>query len=215
LNQIIGDFMNMPKTMRQLGVVQFFSWFALFSMWVFSTPAIATHIYQVPLSDHSSKTYQEAANWVGIIFGVYNGISAIYALVLPAIAFKLGRKPTYALSLAAGGIGLISIYFIEDPIYLIISMVGVGMAWASILSMPYAILAGAIPSYKMGIYMGIFNFFITFPQIVNGIIGGPIVKYFYDSQAIYSLVMAGVFLLLAAFCVRFVEDKDDVAKVLN
>ncbi len=212
LSQIIGDFMGMPKTMRQLGLVQFFSWFALFSMWVFSTPAIATHIYQVPLSDHSSKTYQEAANWVGIIFGVYNGISAIYALLLPAIALKLGRKPTYALSLVAGGIGLISIYFIEDPIYLIISMVGVGMAWASILSMPYAILAGAIPSYKMGIYMGIFNFFITFPQIVNGIIGGPVVKYFYDSQAIYSLVMAGIFLLLAAFCVRFVEDRDDAVK---
>jgi maltose/moltooligosaccharide transporter len=215
LAQIIGDFMGMPKTMRQLGLVQFFSWFALFSMWVFSTPAIATHIYHVPLNDHTSETYQEAGNWVGIIFGVYNGISATYALLLPAIAFKLGRKPTYALSLAAGGVGLISIYFIEDPTYLIISMIGVGMAWASILSMPYAILAGAIPSYKMGIYMGIFNFFITFPQIVNGIIGGPIVKYFYGSQAIYSLVMAGVFLLLAAFCVRFVEDNDDVVKVLN
>ena len=97
---------------------------------------------------------------------------------------------------------------------LIISMIGVGMAWASILAMPYAILAGSIPSYKMGIYMGVFNFFITFPQIVNGVIGGPIVKYFYGSQAIYSLVMAGVFLLIAAFCVRFVEDKDDVVKTI-
>ncbi len=210
--QITSDFMSMPKTMKQLGLVQFFSWFALFSMWVFSTPAIATHIYHVPLSDHSSETYQEAANWVGIIFGVYNGISALYALALPSIALKLGRKLTHALSLTAGGIGLISVYFIQDPAMLIISMVGVGMAWASILAMPYAILAGSIPTYKMGIYMGIFNFFITFPQIVNGIIGGPIVKYVYKSQAIYSLVMAGVFLLIAAFCVRFVEDKDDVVK---
>ena len=110
----------------------------------------------------------------------------------------------------AGGIGLISIYFIHDPNVLIFSMVGVGIAWASILAMPYAILAGAIPTQKMGIYMGVFNFFITLPQIVNGIVGGPIVKYFYGSQAIYSIVMAGIFLLIAAFCVRYVDDKDDV-----
>ena len=132
--------------------------------------------------------------------------------MLPAIAFKIGRKMTHAVSLTAGGIGLISIYFIHDPTLLIFSMVGVGMAWASILAMPYAILAGSIPSHKMGIYMGVFNFFITLPQIVNGVIGGPIVKYVYGSQAIYSLVMAGVFLLIAGFCVRFVDDKDDVVK---
>lgn len=209
LAQIFTDFTAMPKTMRQLGLVQFFSWFALFSMWVFSTPAIASHIYHVPLSDSKSETYQDAANWVGIIFGVYNGVSALYAFVLPAIALKFGRKMTHALSLTAGGIGLISIYFIQDPLYLILSMIGVGMAWASILAMPYAILAGSIPPHKMGVYMGIFNFFITFPQIVNGIIGGSIVKHFYNSQPIYSLVMAGVFLFIAAFSVRFVEDKDD------
>ncbi len=211
--QIFTDFAAMPKAMKQLGLVQFFSWFALFSMWVFTTPAIATHIYNVPLSDSKSVTYQDAANWVGIIFGVYNGVSALYAFVLPAIALKLGRKTTHALSLTAGGIGLISIYFVQDPDYLIVSMIGVGMAWASILAMPYAILAGSIPPYKMGVYMGIFNFFITFPQIVNGIIGGSIVKHFYNSQPIYSLIMAGVFLFIAAFCVRFVEDKDDVAQV--
>jgi maltose/moltooligosaccharide transporter len=209
LAQIFSDFATMPKAMKQLGLVQFFSWFALFSMWVFSTPAIATHIYHVAPGDSSSATYQDAGNWVGIIFGVYNGVSALYALLLPAIALKVGRKMTHAFSLTAGGIGLISIYFIQDPNLLILSMVGVGMAWASILAMPYAILAGSIPAYKMGVYMGIFNFFITFPQIVNGLIGGPIVKYFYNSQAIYSLVMAGGFLLIAAFCVRFVEDKDD------
>lgn len=212
LAQILNDFAQMPKTMKQLGIVQFFSWFALFSMWVFSTPAIATHVYNLPLTDSSSDTYQDAANWVGIIFGVYNGISAIYALLLPAIAMKIGRKATHALSLTAGGLGLVSIYFIHDPNLLILSMIGVGMAWASILAMPYAILAGAIPPHKMGIYMGVFNFFITLPQIVNGIVGGPIVKYFYGSQAIFSIVMAGVFLFIAAFCVRFVEDKDDVIK---
>lgn len=114
------------------------------------------------------------------------------------------------MSLCAGGIGLISIYFIHDPNLLILSMVGVGIAWASILAMPYAILAGSIPVNKMGIYMGVFNFFITLPQIINGIIGGPIVKHLYHSQAIYAIVMAGVFFFIAAFCVRFVEDKDDI-----
>jgi maltose/moltooligosaccharide transporter len=212
LSQIISDFAGMPKAMKQLGLVQFFSWFALFSMWVFSTSAIATHVYGLPLQDNSSETYQDAGNWVSGLFGIYNGVSAIYALFLPAIAYKFGRKLTHAFSLTAGGLGLISIYFIHDPDLLIFSMIGVGFAWASILAMPYAILAGSIPPYKMGIYMGVFNFFITLPQIVNGIIGGPIVKYMYGSHAIYSIVMAGIFLLIAAFCVRFVEDKDDLVR---
>ncbi|HEY0741254.1 MAG TPA: MFS transporter [Chryseosolibacter sp.] len=210
LGSILHDFRNMPKTMRQLGLVQFFSWFALFSMWVYSTPAIATHVYGLSVDDHSSTTYQDAGNWVGIIFGVYNGVSAIYALLLPAIAAKIGRKFTHSISLFLGGIGLISIYFIHDPDLLIFSMVGVGIAWASILAMPYAILAGSIPAHKMGIYMGVFNFFITLPQIFNGIVGGPIVKYFYNSNAIYSIVMAGVFFIIGGICVRFVDDNDDI-----
>jgi len=213
LRQIATDFTNMPKTMRQLGFVQFFSWFALFSMWVFTSSAVAVHVYGLSPNDHSSLAFNEAGNWVGIIFGVYNGVSAIYALCLPFIAAKIGRKLTHSISLAAGGIGLISIYFVHDPNILIFSMVGVGVAWASILAMPYAILAGAIPPQKMGIYMGVFNFFITLPQIFNGIVGGPIVKYIYGSQAIYSIVMAGVFLLIASFCVRFVEDKDDIVNL--
>lgn len=215
VRQIISDFAAMPRTMKQLGLVQFFSWFALFSMWVFSTPAIATHVYHLPLNDTSSQTYQEAGNWVGVLFGIYNGVSAVYALVLPAIAYAIGRKRTHALSLTAGGISLMSIYFISNPYLLIVPMIGIGVAWASILAMPYAILAGALPVRKMGLYMGVFNFFITLPQIVNGIVGGPVVKYIYGSQAIFSLVMAGVFLLLAAFCVRFVEDADDVPGSLS
>ncbi len=208
--QIFSDFAGMPRTMKQLGVVQFFSWFALFSMWVFSNPAITTHVYGLSADDTTSITYQEAGNWVSGLFGIYNGVSAVYALLLPFIALKIGRKLTHSVSLIAGGIGLISIYFIHNPILLILPMIGVGIAWASILAMPYAILAGAIPAHKMGIYMGVFNFFITLPQIVNGVIGGPIVKHLYGSQAIFSLVMAGVFLLIAAFCVRLVDDKDDV-----
>ncbi|MGL4332470.1 MAG: MFS transporter, partial [Bacteroidales bacterium] len=213
LSSIFTDFMHMPKTMLQLGVVQFFSWFALFSMWVFTTPAVATHVYGVAPNDTSSELYQDAANWVGILFGVYNGISAVYALMLPAIAKKIGRRATHAVSLCVGALGLISIFFIKDPNLLLLSMIGIGIAWGSILAMPYAILAGSIPAKKMGIYMGIFNFFITIPQIINGIVGGPIVKRFYNSEAIYSIVVAGICLFVAAFCVLLVEDKDDQIKI--
>ncbi|MEZ7954937.1 MAG: MFS transporter, partial [Bacteroidales bacterium] len=183
LVEIFSDFIAMPKTMKQLGLVQFFSWFALFSMWVFSTPAVAVHIYGADINDTSSLTYQNAANWVGIIFGVYNLVAAIYALFLPAIAKKIGRRLTHSLSLLLGGVSLISFYFISNPTMLILPMIGIGVAWGSILAMPYAILAGSLPAKKMGIYMGIFNFFITLPQLFNGIVGGPIVERLYDCQA--------------------------------
>ncbi|SMC81443.1 MFS transporter [Moheibacter sediminis] len=212
LTQIFKDFGQMPKTMKQLGVVQFFTWFALFGMWVFSTPAIAHHVYGLPLNDSHSATYQKAGDWVGIIFGVYNAVSAAYAFFLPAIAKRLGRKRTHTISLIAGGLGLISIYFIHNPNYLIISMIGVGIAWASILSMPYAILAGSIPARKMGVYMGIFNFFICMPQIVNAIIGGPIVKYFYGGNPIYALMTSGIALIIAALFVARVNDVDEPVK---
>lgn len=206
---IFTDFGNMPRTMKQLGLVQFFSWFALFSMWVFTTPALAQHIWHLPQEDTSSLLYQEAGDWVGVIFGVYNLISAIYAFLLPVIARRIGRKNTHALSLLIGGIGLISMYFAPDKYWLIGSMVCVGIAWASILSMPYAILTGALPPKKMGVYMGIFNFFIVFPQIINALIGGPVIKYFYGGHAMIAIVSAGVLFILGALTVRFVDDKDD------
>jgi maltose/moltooligosaccharide transporter len=212
LSDIFRDFVHMPKTMRRLGLVQFFSWIALFGMWVFTTPAVAQHIYGVAVNDTHSLTYQNAGNWVGIIFGVYNGVAMIYALLLPAIARKIGRKATHSFSLVAGGAGLISIYFISDPNILLFSMIGVGIAWGSILAMPYAILAPALPARKMGVYMGIFNIFITVPQIVNGVFGGPIVKRVFDSQAIYALLMSGIFLLIAAVSVLFVHDQPNQSK---
>ena len=208
--QIFRDFATMPRTMLQLGIVQFFSWFALFGMWVFSTPAIAHHIYGLPVDDNSSSAYQDAGDWVGIIFGVYNLVSAIYAFALPAIARKVGRKQTHAISLTIGGLGLISMFFAPDKYWLIASMTCVGIAWASILAMPYAILAGALPAKKIGVYMGIFNFFIVFPQIVNALIGGPIVKMFYGGNAMYAILMAGIFMILGAFTLRFVKDNDDL-----
>jgi len=206
-SDIFRDIADMPKTMKQLGLVQFFSWIALFGMWVFTTPAVAQHVYGLAVTDTKSALYQDAGNWVGIIFGVYNGVAMIYALLLPSIAHKIGRKMTHSMSLIAGAIGLISIYFITNPTNLIYSMIGVGMAWGSILSMPYAILAPALPLKKMGIYMGIFNIFITVPQIINGLFGGMIVKRIFDSQAIFALMMSGCFLIIAAISVLWVEDK--------
>jgi maltose/moltooligosaccharide transporter len=210
LMNIFSDFKAMPTTMRQLSMVQFFSWFGLFGMWVFTTPAIAYHIYNLPLTDTSSATYQEAGNWVGILFGIYNAVSAVYAFFLPAIAHKLGRKRTHEISLVIGGLGLISMYFAPNEYWLIASMFGVGVAWASILAMPYAILAGSIPTRKMGVYMGIFNFFIVLPQIINALIGGPLVKYVYGNNPIWALVMSGVSFLIAAMLVKRVKDVDEV-----
>lgn len=212
LLDIFEDFRKMPTTMRQLSWVQFFSWFGLFGMWVFTTPAIAHHIYGLPINDSKSEAYQNAGDWVGVLFGIYNLVSAFYAFALPYIAKKIGRKLTHSISLTIGGIGLISMYFMPNEDWLILSMVGVGIAWASILSMPYAILAGSISPLKMGVYMGIFNFFIVIPQIINALIGGPLVKYLYDDDAIFALVTSGVSFLIAAALVAKVKDVDDVVK---
>jgi maltose/moltooligosaccharide transporter len=206
LSEFFHDLVNMPKTMKQLGIVQFFSWFALFSMWVFTTSAITAHVYHLPANDTSSREFSVARDWVGIMFGVYNAVSAVYALSLPWIVKKINRKRTHAFSLTMGGIGLISIFFIQNHYLLLLSMVGIGLAWGSILAMPYAILSSSIPAKKIGVYMGLFNFFITFPQIVNSVTGSLIVKYLFHSQAIYGLVMAGVLMLLAAVSVLFVQD---------
>ncbi|TDS11139.1 maltose/moltooligosaccharide transporter [Sphingobacterium paludis] len=199
------DIKNMPLAMRQLGLVQFCSWFALFLMWVFSTPAIAEHIYTVPAGDTTSVGYADAGNWVGVLFGIYNGVSAIYALCLPRIARAIGRKSTHALSLTIGGMALGSIYFMSTPEMLILSMVGIGVAWGSILAMPYAILSDSLPARKMGLYMGLFNFFITFPQIVSGLTSGYLIKYVFQGQAIYALLGAGVLMIIGAISVRKIK----------
>ena len=210
LSEFFKDLVGMPKTMKQLGVVQFFSWFALFSMWVFTTPAIAAHVYHVAAGDTVSQSFHDASDHVGKMFGVYNAVSAIYALSLPFIIKKINRKRTHALSLMLGGIGLLSIFFIQDKNMLYFSMIGVGLAWGSILALPYAILSSSIPARKIGVYMGVFNFFITFPQIVNSLTGSLIVKHLFNSQAIYGIVMAGVFMLLAAVSVLFVNDSEKI-----
>ena len=199
---------EMPKTMRQLAVVQFFSWLALFSMWIYSTPAITSHIYHT--TDATSKIYNQGADWVGICFAVYNGVSALAALLLPVIARATSRRVTHMLCLTAGGLGLISIYFVHDPKMLLLSMVGVGVAWASILSVPYAMLAGALPGNKMGYYMGVFNFFIVIPQVVAGLILGFFTTHFFHGESVFTLVLGGVSMIISGLLTLRVNDADDI-----
>jgi maltose/moltooligosaccharide transporter len=281
--QIVRDFQNMPKTMVQLAVVQFFSWFALFAMWIYSTAGVTSHIYDMKVNSSEfeemkgvvftlkdqqkaadfknfskieaeiddyerqflsgqsqvvvsmrivnffiedknniiseglnstmlsiQREYNKGADWVGVCFAIYNGIAAIFALLLPYIAKKYSRRIAHLISLTAGGLGLISIFFVTDPIYLLVSMVGVGIGWASILSIPYAMLAGCLPANKMGYYMGIFNFFIVIPQIVAASILGFLVSTVFSGNTIYSLILGGCCMIFAGILTLRVDDRDDI-----
>jgi len=192
---IITDMLNMPKAMKQLAWVQFFSWFALFSMWIYTTQAVTGHVFGT--SDTTSVLYNDAADWVTVMFTVYNGVAAAVAFLLPVLARRTSNKFTHLLALCAGGLGLISIYFLSDKVGLLLAMVGVGIAWASILSIPYAMLSGSLPSNKMGYYMGVFNFFIVIPQIVAATILGFLVKEFFGNEPIYALLIGGFSMILA------------------
>lgn len=204
-SEIFKDFASIPTLMKKLGLVQFFSWFALFSMWVYTTSAVATHHYGLLPDDTHSEAFNKAGDYVGYLFGLYNFFAIPFAFILIPLAAKIGKKQTHALALLFGGLGLISLYLIKDVDYLWISMFGIGFAWASILAMPYAMLIETIPQKKMGIYMGIFNFFIVIPQIINGVIGGPIVSNVFHNHAIYYLIMAGVLMLLGAIYVLTIK----------
>ncbi len=204
---IVNDIQFMPKTMKQLAIVQFFSWFSLFAMWIYTTRAVTSYIYGS--TDTSSELYNNGADKVGLMFAFYSVITFMVAFLLPVLAKKIGRKATHSISLVFGGIGLISYYFISDPNYLFLSMAGIGVAWASILSMPYAILTDSLPSNKMGYYMGVFNFFIVIPQLVAASILGFMVVNFFDGEAILAIVAGGVSMLLAAVSVMFVDDKGE------
>jgi maltose/moltooligosaccharide transporter len=200
---------KIPKIMWQLLLVQFFSWFALFSMWVYTTPTVAQHFFGT--TDPNSAAYQDAGDWVGILFGVYNGVSAILALLLPVIAKRVGRRMTHSIALTIGGLSFLSFFVISDYHMLIIPMIGVGFAWGSILAMPYAMLANSIPANKMGMFMGLFNMSITIPQIINGLLSGFILKYAFNNDPIYSIMMAGFLMILGAISVIFVSDKEVIA----
>ncbi len=277
LTVIINDFQDMPLTMKQLAAVQFFSWFALFAMWIYTTSGVSRHYYDMSVgqvdikamttslgvsqlssadgaaeinrrlkaySDRESEkvtldmkvvkyftneermasmaldaevidnlervkeNYNEGADWVGILFAFYNGVAAIFAFLLPPIAIRLGRKGTHMVCLLIGSFGFLSVLFFSDPNMLIVSMVAIGIAWASILSMPYAILAGAVPMDKMGYYMGIFNFFIVIPQIVAASILGFLLQAFFYTEPIYAFLVGGISLFLAGVLALIVKDEN-------
>ena len=205
--EITTGIFKMPPTMLQLAIVQFFTWLAFFAMWIYTTSGIAQNAFGT--TDTTSKTFQDAGDWVGVMFMVYNGVSAITAFLLPMLAKRIGRKYTHMICLIIGGIGLVSMLFIESKMMLLLPMVGVGLAWSSTLTMPYAILAGALPASKMGFYMGVFNFFIVIPQILAAAILGFFVKTMFNEQGIYALVIGGISMIIAGLLNIIVKDKDD------
>lgn len=200
---------DIPNAMWRLAIVQFFSWFSLFLMWVYTTSGIAQNVWHVSPKDSISANFNAAGNWTGVIFAAYSLFAALFSLVMPRIAKKIGRKATYRYSLLLGGISLVSMIFIHNQYTLLLAMVGVGISWAAILAMPYAILSASLPASKMGVYMGLFNATITIPQIAAGIFGGIILTLL-GSQAIFMLGVAGVSMLIAGFSVLFVHDKHEI-----
>ncbi len=208
LVHIASDFLSMPRTMVQLAYVQFFSWFALFSMWIYTTSVVTRYMYQT--TDPTTQAYNDGADWVNVLFAVYNGVAALAALVLPVAAKYTSRKVTHLIALCCGGAGLISFYGITDPGMLILSMIGVGIAWASILSIPYAMLSGSLPAEKMGYYMGVFNFFIVIPQIIAGTILGFLLTHVFKGEPIYILVTGGMSMIIAGLLSLRVDDQDEV-----
>ena len=208
---IMNDFQFMPKIMKQLAWVQFFSWFALFSMWIYTTLAVTQHIYGT--TDTTSTAYNTGANQVGEMFANYNLIAAIASFLLPLLAKYTSRKFTHFAALVCGGLGLISIYFISEPTVFTMEwlpMIGVGIAWASILSIPYAMLSGSLPSDKMGYYMGVFNFFIVIPQLVAASILGFLVSKFFNNEPIYALLIGGASMILAGIIALTINDESKI-----
>jgi len=205
LAAIVGDFSGMPPLMKRLALVQFFSWSALFIMWINTTPVVAQNFYGA--SDPASKAYQQAGNWVGVLFATYNGVAAIAALaLLPAMARRFGKARTHMACLTAGAAGYASFFALHDPHALVLSEIGIGIAWASILAMPYSILASSLPQAKLGIYMGLFNVFVVIPQLLVATVMGSIMKAFFPTQPIWTMAFAAVTLLFAAVAMMRVSE---------
>ncbi|NDI86316.1 MFS transporter [Undibacterium crateris] len=205
VREMVSGFMHMPETMIKLAVVQFFTWIALFAMWIYTTTAIAEHIFATTNSQSSS--FQEAGNWVGTMFAVYNGVSALAAFLLPVLAKRSSKKLVHMLCLLAGGAGLISIYFIHTQLWLLLPMLGMGLAWASILTMPYALLASSLPQEKMGYYMGVFNFFIVIPQIVSGLLLGWVTRHWFGGQTVKTLMLGGACMIVAGLLSLMIKEE--------
>lgn len=200
------DYWNMPSVMLKLSIVQFFTWFTWFAMWGYSTAAFTQHLYHT--SDTTSALYNEGANWWNVCAVVYNAVSAVAAFLLPILAARTSRKATHMICMVIGGLSLISIYFISNPYVALLPYLGVGLAWASTLSMPYAILACTLPAKKMGMYMGMFNMSIVIPQIVAGLVLGYFLKNVFNGEAVMMLVLGGVSMIIAGALSMTVKEED-------
>jgi maltose/moltooligosaccharide transporter len=206
----IGEAMaEMPAAMRQLAPVQICTWFGLFCMWLYFPVAVARNVMGAP--DETSPLYREGVEWAGLCFAMYSAVCFAFSFVLPRIARALGRKTTHALCLLAGAAGLLSVAVIHDKHWLLLSMAGVGIAWASILSMPYAMLSASLPAARTGVYMGIFNFFIVIPEILASLGFGWVMLHVLHNDRLAAVVAGGAFLVLAALLVLRVQDRADRA----
>ena len=202
--QVMTDIYAMPTAMRRLAIVQFFSWFALFAMWIYTTAAVTSVYYGS--TDTASAAYNTGANWVGVLFAAYNGFAALAAIAIPAMASRLGLRMSHLVNVSLGGLGLASLPFMPNEDWLLLSMAGVGFAWASILSLPYALLSDSVPARKMGVYMGIFNFFIVIPQLVAVATLGYLLKHLFADDPSKILVLGGASMVVAGLCVLRVPE---------
>jgi maltose/moltooligosaccharide transporter len=197
LSSIVGDFSGMPEVMKRLAVVQFFSWSALFIMWINTTPVVTQYVFGS--TDTTSAAYNEGANWVNVLFTVYNGVAAIAALaLLPWLSRKFGQVWTHSICLTLGALGFLMFFVVRDAQVLLLAEVGIGIAWASILAMPYAILASNLPQAKLGIYMGLFNIFIVVPQLLVATIMGQIMLWLFPGEPVWTMLFAAVVWLISA-----------------
>jgi maltose/moltooligosaccharide transporter len=206
LREVMGDLYGMPMSMRRLAGVQLFSWFSLFAMWIYTTAGVTQTMYAT--ADTSSSAYNEGANWVGVLFAAYNGFGALAAVVIPLMVRRWGLRISHVVNLCLGGAGLLSFLYIRDPRWLLASMVGVGFAWASILSLPYALLSDNLPTAKLGVYMGIFNFFIVIPQVLAASVLGLLLRLCFHNQPIWALGLGGASLVIAGLCMLYVPEPD-------
>jgi maltose/moltooligosaccharide transporter len=204
VREILDAIAEMPDTMRKLGPVQLFTWLGLFCMWLYFPVAVAHNIFGA--NDTTSPQYQAGVNWGGNCFAVYSAVCFLFSFALPGMARKLGRKYTHTVCLLCGALGLMSVVVIHNKYVLLLTMVGVGIAWASTLSMPYAVLAASLPPARTGVYMGIFNFFIVTPEILASLFFGWIMIHLLNNNRLYAIIAGGVFMLVAAALMQRVKD---------
>lgn len=202
--EIFEGILSMPKVMRQLAIPQFFTWFALFCLWINFVPAVASSLYD---ADPASAAYRSGAEWAGVCFSIYNFVAFFFSFFLLMLVKRFSAKSIHTVCLAVGGLGMASVSFINNPHLLILSMIGIGIAWASILAMPYAMLSNGIPGEKMGFYMGVFNFFIVLPQIFASLGLGWVLRTFLQNNAMNAVLLGGASLLVAAVTLRLVDEK--------